>query len=97
VPDSQRTPIREGKPMNPATDDMLLRLKLRMRAYEAYNQYRHYVKASGDERANDRLLADRERFVEIMSEALLEASMLGCEAAVNGLYDLAGIKKDGQK
>lgn len=83
--------------MNPETDKLVLQAKLRIRAYEAYNQYRHYVKASGDERAADRLLADREQFVQIMYDALFEASMVGCETTVRGIYDLAGIQKDGPK
>jgi hypothetical protein len=82
------------EPMNPETDKLVLKSKLRMRAYEAYHQYRHYVQDSGDERAADRLLADRQQFVKIMYEALVEASILGCAAAVHGLYELAGLDRN---
>jgi hypothetical protein len=83
-----------AKPMNPETDKLVLRSLLRVRAQQAFVDYKHTAR---NERERDIALAHRQEFVDIVHNALIEAAMKGVESAIHGLYDLAGIPKEEPK
>ena len=63
--------------MKPGTE---LRAKLRLRANVLVNEY---IKSA----------MSRADFVELVHDALLEASALGMEMTVHGLYELSGLNR----